>query len=53
MQRPRVRPTVRRLMILIAFMALVVQSIRVASRDRELARLGRLLEDYRRVTDRS
>jgi len=32
--------------------ALVLQSMRVASLDRELARLGRLLEDYRRVTDR-
>jgi hypothetical protein len=56
MRLPRVRFTVRRMMILIAFMALVstlvVQSIRVASRDRELARLGRLLEDYQRVTDR-
>ena len=56
MRRPRVRFTLRLTMIVIAFMALasalVVQSIRVASRDRELARLGRLLEDYRRVTDR-
>ena len=56
MRLPRVRFTVRRIMVLIAFMALVsavvVQSIRVAKRDRELARLTRLLEDYRRVTDR-
>ena len=56
MRVPRVRFTVRRMMILIAFMALVsalvLQSMRVASLDRELARLGRLLEDYRRVTDR-
>ena len=40
MRLPRVQFTVRRIMVLIAFMALVsalaVQSMRVASRDREL-----------------
>jgi hypothetical protein len=43
-------------MILIVFMALasalVIQSIRVARRDRELSTLVRLLDEYRRVTDR-
>jgi hypothetical protein len=52
----RVRFTVRQMMILIVFMALVsalvVQSIRVARRDRQLARFARLLDDYRRAGDR-
>ena len=56
MRLPRVRFTVRWIMILIVFLgltsALVIQSIRVARRDRELAGLARLLEDYRRAADR-
>jgi hypothetical protein len=56
MQRLRVRFTVRQMMILIVFMglvsALVIQSIKAARRDRELARLARLLDDYRRAADR-
>ena len=56
MRLPRVRFTVRWMMILIVFIglasALIVQSIRVARRDRELAGLARLLADYRRAADR-
>jgi hypothetical protein len=56
MRLPRVRFTVRWMMILILFIglatALVIQSIRVARRDRELAGLARLLADYRRTADR-
>jgi len=56
MQRLRVRFTVRRMMVLIVFMglvsALVIQSIRSARRDREIARLVLLLDDYRRAADR-
>jgi hypothetical protein len=56
MHRLRVRFTVRQMMILIIFMALVsalvIQSIRVARRDRELAGLAQLLADYRRAADR-
>ena len=56
MHRLRVRFTVRQMMILVIFVALVsafvIQSIRVARRDRELSRLARLLNDYRRAADR-
>jgi len=56
MQRLRVRFTVREMMVLIVFMALVsalvIQSIRSARRDREIARLALLLNDYRRAADR-
>ena len=56
MRLPRARFTVRWMMILIVFIglasALIVQSIRVARRDRELAGLARLLADYRRAADR-
>jgi hypothetical protein len=56
MRLPRVRFTVRWIMILIVFFglasALVVQTIRVARRDRELAGLRRLLGEYRRAADR-
>ena len=56
MRLPRVRFTVRQMMILIVVAALVsalvIQSIRVARRDRELARLVQLLDDYRRASDR-
>jgi hypothetical protein len=57
MRLPRVRFTVRWTMILILFVALVsalvTQSIRATRRDRELARLGQLLADYRRAADRT
>ena len=56
MRMPRVRFTVRSMMILILFIclvsALVIQGIRGARRDRELAELARLLADYRRAADR-
>jgi hypothetical protein len=56
MRLPRVRFTVRQMMILIVVIALVsalvIQSIRVARRDRELARLARLMAGYRRAADR-
>ena len=52
----RVRFTVRQVMVLIVFMALVsalvIQSIRSARCDREIARLVRLLNDYQRAADR-
>jgi type II secretory pathway pseudopilin PulG len=32
--------------------AVVIQSVRVARRDRQLAALARLMEDYRRAVDR-
>jgi hypothetical protein len=51
-----VRFTVRGMMILVLFIALasalVIQSIRVARRDRELEALAKLLADYRRAADR-
>ncbi len=56
MQRLRLRFTVRQIMILIVVMALVsslvLQSIRLARRDRELASLMRSLNDYQRAADR-
>lgn len=56
MQRLRVRFTVRQMMILIVVMALVsalvIQSVRLARRDREFAVLVRSLDDYRRAADR-
>jgi hypothetical protein len=56
MRFPRVRLTVGSMMILIVFLALVsatvVQSIRLAQRDRELARLNLLLNEYSRAADR-
>jgi hypothetical protein len=56
MRLPHLRFTVRWMMILIVFIglasALVVQSFRVARRDRELAGLAQLLVDYRRAADR-
>ncbi len=56
MQRLRVRFTVRQTLVLIVFMALVsalvVQSIRLARRDREAARIVRLLHDFQRAADR-
>ncbi len=52
----RVRFSVRQMMVLIVFIALVsalvVQSIRSARRDREIARLELLLRDYQRAADR-
>ncbi len=57
MQWLRVRFTVKHMMILIVFAALVssvvIQSIRVAQRDRELTRFVQLLDDYRRGADRT
>jgi hypothetical protein len=57
MRVPRMRFSVRRMMLLIVIIALlsslVVQSLRVARSDRELARLGRLLDDYRRAANRA
>jgi hypothetical protein len=56
MRLPRVRFTVRGMMILILCIslasALVIQSIRTARRDRELTRLAQLLADCRRSADR-
>ncbi len=56
MPRLCVRLTVRQMMVLIVFMALVsalfIQTIRLARRDREIARLGLLLNDYQRAADR-
>jgi hypothetical protein len=56
MRLPRVRFTVRRMMILIVFAALVsvlvTQSIRLGRRDREIAGLVRSLAEYRRAADR-
>jgi hypothetical protein len=56
MPRLRVRFTVRQMMVVIVFMALVsalvIQSIRTARRDREIARLVRSLNDYRQSADR-
>lgn len=57
MRLPRVQFTVRRTMILMVFVAivsaLVTQSMRVARRDRELARLRQSLADYRWAADRT
>jgi hypothetical protein len=56
MRPPRVQVTVRGMKILIVFTALssalVIQSIRVARRDRELAALAQFLADYRQAADR-
>jgi hypothetical protein len=56
MRLPHVRFTVRHMMVLVVVAALVsalvIQSIRAARRDRELAGLGRLLDVYRRASDR-
>ncbi len=56
MRLPRVRFRVRQMMFVIVVVALVsalvIQSNMVARRDRELARLVRLLDDYRRASDR-
>jgi hypothetical protein len=56
MRLPRVRFKLRGMMILVLFIALasalVIQSIRVARRDRELAALAKLLADYRQAADR-
>jgi hypothetical protein len=56
MRIPRVRLKLGWMMILIVFVAmlsaLVIQSIRIAQRDRELARLDLLLKDYSRAADR-
>jgi hypothetical protein len=56
MRRLRVRFSVRSIMIvvvLIAFAsALVVQSVRIERRNRDLSRLRQLLSDYQRAADR-
>jgi hypothetical protein len=56
MTPPRVRFTVRRMVTLIVFAALVsalvTQSVRLVRHDRELARLEALLADHRRAADR-
>lgn len=57
MRLPRVRFTLRRLMLMIVLPALVtalfVQSMRVVQRDRKLVRLERLLDEYRRAAART
>jgi type II secretory pathway pseudopilin PulG len=56
MNLPRVRFRLRSIMILILVIsllsALVVQSVRLARRERELAALRQALEDYQRAVDR-
>jgi hypothetical protein len=56
MRFPRLRFTLRSMMILILFIglasALVIQSVRATRRDHQLTELTLLLRDYRRAADR-